>query len=109
MRRKNTPDEQVMPRQESALWIGRSLSTNEVLLRTLLQMMDIAQVQQQVIQALHERLPASASNDQPSEAVERMEEGLSRELEAKLAGLREQLEPILSMVDESCQALEEML
>jgi hypothetical protein len=109
MRRKNTPRQDAMPRQESALWLGRALSTNEVLLRALLQTMDVISVQQQVIQALHERARADAPNGQPPEALEQMEQGLSAELQAKLADLREQLAPILDMVDESCRALEGML
>jgi hypothetical protein len=109
MRRKNIPQQDAMPRQESALWLGRALSTNEVLLRALLQTMDIVQVQQQVIQALHERARADAQHGDPSEALEQMEQGLSAELQAKLADLREQLAPILDMVDESCRTLEGML
>jgi hypothetical protein len=109
MKRKSAPQGDVMPRQEAALWLGRSLSTNEVLLRALLQTMDVVHVQQQVIQALHERARADAPNGHPSEALEQMERGLSAELQAKLADLREQLAPILDMVDESCRALEGML
>lgn len=109
MFQKDKSNEDVMPRQESALWIGRSMSTNEMLLRTLLQVMDIVRIQQQVLQVYHQGLEVEAKDEQGAEALAKMDEGLTKDLRTKLNDLREQLSPMVEMVDQSCQELEGML
>lgn len=98
-----------MGRKETAVWLGRALSTNEVTMRLLLQMADVVSVQGQVIQALHEQVqsrPLEASSEQ---ILASMDADLPAVLQGKLAEIHDQLAPILKQVDESCKALEGMI
>jgi hypothetical protein len=102
-------DRETMARQEVAVWMGRALSSSEVALRFLLQLVDVITLQQQVIQALYERQSAQTQSAEASEALREMEQGLSKDLQDRLGEIREQLHPILKSLDESCQTLEAML
>ncbi len=98
-----------MGREEAAIWLGRAISTHDVTIRVLLQMMDVLSVQQQVLQGLFETNEAGDNGPQPSEALEEMSRGLSEELLNNISELRAQVAPILEMVEESCQTLEKMM
>src|SRR5258708_28826754 len=52
--KKEVPQD-VMSRQETAIWLGRTLSTNEVTLRIVLELLDVAAFQQAIIKQLYEQ------------------------------------------------------
>jgi hypothetical protein len=85
------------------------MSSNEVTIRLLLQLTDVITVQQQVIQALYEQSISPDVSDSAREALQEMDQGLSDKLQGKMSEINEQLQPILKIVDESCQNLESML
>jgi hypothetical protein len=107
----NDPDQdrEVMVRQESALWLGRALSSSEVGIRFLLQLVDVIRLQQQVIQALYEQQTGHPISPWTEEALKEMEQGLSKKIQQEMNEIDEQLQPILGSLDESCQTLENML
>jgi hypothetical protein len=109
LRKNRGAKAEMMGRKETAVWLGRALSTNEVTMRLLLQMADVISVQQQVIQALYERALSKQQGPASSESLERMDADLSTVMQKKLAGIHDQLEPILEQVDKSCRTLEGMI
>jgi hypothetical protein len=109
LRRGRGKKSETMGRKETAVWLGRALSTNEVTMRLLLQMADVIAVQGQVIQALYERTHSKPLRASSEEVLEKMDADLSAVLQEKLAGIHDQLAPILEQVDESCKALEGMI
>jgi hypothetical protein len=98
-----------MDRQEVAVWLGRSMSTHEVMLRVVTQLVDIVTLQQQVIQGLYDKSLGYSDGGPPVEALKRLDNGLSEDLMSRLAEISDQISPILGMVDDSCQELEGML
>ena len=102
-------ESETMARQEVAVWVGRSLSSSEVALRFLVQLVDVVTLQQQVIQALYEGQSAQPQSAEASEALREMEQGLSKNLQDRLSEIREEIHPILKSLDESCQTLQAML
>ena len=58
--KKEVPPD-VMSRQETAIWLGRAMSTSEVTLRVVLELLDVVAFQQAVIEQFYEQgytLPA---------------------------------------------------
>ena len=100
---------QFMSRKEVAVWIGRALSSSEVAMRMILQLSDVMILQQQVIQALYEQRAAEPQSAEATEALQEMEQGLSKKLQGTLGEIRSQIQPILKSLDESCHTLEDML
>jgi len=73
--KKEVPQD-VMNRQETAIWLGRSLSTNEVTLRVVLELLDVVAFQQAIIKQLYEQGHTVAAHDngqafEPSLNIER--------------------------------------
>ena len=108
-RRKSSVSGEYMERQEAAVWLGRSMSTHEVSIRVILQLLDAITIQQSVIQALYERIEGVADGGASEEALEQMDVGLSDDLRLRLEEVRNEIDPILKMVDQSCKSLEKML
>jgi hypothetical protein len=100
---------QIMTRKEVAVWMGRALSSSEVAMRMILQLSDVIILQQQVIQALYEQHAAQPQSAEVTEALQEMEQGLSKKLQGTLGEISGQIQPILRSLDESCQTLEGML
>ncbi len=99
----------IKTRKEVAVWVGRALSSNEVAMRMLLELADVITLQQQVIQALHEKISTNTQSPEASEALHEMEQGLSKKLLGTLSEIHDQIQPILKSIDESCKTLEGML
>jgi hypothetical protein len=98
-----------MGRQEAAVWLGRSMSTHEVTIRVLLQLLDVVDLQQQVIQALYAHLPHKSDGAPPDEVFKQMDRGLTADLLKRISELRQQVSPILEIVDDSCKTLEKLI
>src|SRR6266568_117660 len=99
--KKEVPQD-VMSRQETAIWLGRALSTNEVTLRVVLELLDVVAFQQAIIKQLYEQGHAV----EPSLNIE---PGTSQKIVEKLTQLREELDPVLKTVEDACQRLEKMI
>ena len=101
----------VMSRQETAIWLGRALSTNEVTLRVVLELLDVVAFQQAIIKQLYEQGHAVVAHDngQASEPSLNIEPGTSQKIVEKLTQLREELDPVLKTVEDACQRLEKMI
>jgi hypothetical protein len=108
--KKEAPQD-VMSRQESAIWLGRTLSTNEVTLRVVLELLDVVAFQQAIIKQLYEQghIAAAHDNGQASEPSLNIEPGTSQKIVEKLTQLREELDPVLKTVEDACQRLEKMI
>jgi hypothetical protein len=113
LRRQGKKEEprDVMNRQETAIWLGRSLSTNEVTLRVVLELLDVVAFQQAIIKQLYEQGHTIAAHDdgQASEPSLNIEPGTSQKIIEKLTQLREELDPVLKTVEDACQRLEKMI
>jgi hypothetical protein len=103
------PGEQSMRRQEAAVWLGRAMSTNEVTLRVTLQLLDVITFQQRAIQALYEKSSPVSGNGQPTGVLLELEQDASKGILAKLTEVRDQLTPVLKVVDDACRQLEKMI
>ncbi len=106
---KKAPSSSFMPRQESALWLGRALSTNELTLRVTLELLDMITFQQRLIQELYERVRPASGDGQPGGLLAELEQGSTDKILAKLDGIRQELDPALKAVDEACRKLEGMI
>lgn len=109
-RQKETPSE-VMSRKETAVWLGRALSTNEITLRVVLELLDVIAVQQAAIKQLSEQaetLPANANGHVSPETLDG-EPDISQKIVEKLTRWREELDPVLQAVEDACQQFEKML
>ncbi len=99
-----------MSRKEQAIWMGRSLSSSEVALRTLLKLVTVVAYQQKVIDALAAEAQASRGQTKPPDApagdLAELESGASEAVYKKLAEIESQLEPVLKVVSEACARLE---
>jgi hypothetical protein len=103
---KSDPKNQFMNRKETSLWLGRSMSTSEVAIQTLLKLAPIIAFQQQVLQALVDlQQPGSPDAAQPA-AITEMKTGASQEILKTLSEIDEQLKPIAKAVDQACAQLE---
>lgn len=113
MRRQGKKDvpQDVMSRQETAIWLGRALSTNEVTLRVVLELLDVVAYQQAIIKQLFEQGHAGPMYDhgQASEPSLNIEPGTSQKIVEKLTQLREELDPVLKTVEDACQRFEKMI
>ena len=109
--KKEVPKD-VMSRQESALWLGRAMSTNEITLRVVLELLDVVAFQQAVIKDLYEPGTTAGVNGQPSQPPEsglKIEPGISEKILEKLTQLREELNPVLKTVEDACQQFETLI
>ncbi|HET8846244.1 MAG TPA: hypothetical protein VFN35_32580 [Ktedonobacteraceae bacterium] len=125
MRRPGKKDAPIegMSRRETAVWLGRALSTNEVTLRVVLDLLDVVAFQQAAIKQLTEQNRLrSAGEDGKVEKVERGERGekvmegqpdleteIAQKVVEKLTRWREELTPVLHAVEDACQQCEKMI
>jgi len=106
---RKDPAGTIMNRQESALWLGRALSTNELTLRVTLELLDLIVFQQRAIEELYQRIRPAMGDGQGSGALAELEQGATDAILRKLNGVREELRPALKAVDDACQKLEGMI
>lgn len=105
------PHELFMNRKETSIWLGRAMSTSEVTLRSILQLLSVIAFQQKAIQALYDQLQSgTAGFPPPSLSLQGspadLGDGASQNILKKLAELEEQLKPVLEIVDQACAQLE---
>lgn len=105
LRNKKTatsPGNAFMGTQQAAVWLGRSLSTHDVMIRVTGQLMDIITVQQYMIAELQKLIPHTQD-----EALELGDQ--SNKILNELNDIRAKIDPVLKMVDQSCTVLEKMV
>lgn len=107
---KDIPAEN-MSRRETAVWLGRALSTNEVTLRVVLDLLDVVAFQQAAIKRLTERgqLRSSDEEGERTEEDQDLELDVAQKVVEKLARWREELTPVLQAVEDACQQCEKMI
>jgi hypothetical protein len=110
--KKEAPQD-VMNRQETALWLGRVMSTNEVTLRVVLELLDVVAFQQAIIKEFYEQAHGAPAPGQvigrSSEAALNIDPDTSHKIVEKLTKLREELDPVVKTVEDACQRLEKMI
>ena len=108
--KKDVPQD-VMSRQETAIWLGRAMSTSEVTLRVVLELLDVVAFQQAIIKELFEHGHAVPAHDngQALEPSLNIEPGTSQKIVEKLTQLREELDPVLKTVEDACQGFEKLI
>lgn len=111
LRRQGKKEEpkDVMSRRETAIWLGRAMSTNEVTLRVVLELLDVVAFQQAFIKQFYEQSHGTQDNSQTSEPSLEIEPGTSQKIVEKLTQLREQLDPVLKTVEDACQQFERII
>jgi hypothetical protein len=100
------PHELFMNRKETSLWLGRAMSTSEVTLRSILQLLSVISYQQKVIQAMYDQLQSDSTAFSVPESLADLTDGASQDILKKLADLEEQLKPVLEVVNQACSQLE---
>jgi|SRR5215470_2683962 len=106
--KKEVPPD-LMSRQETALWLGRAMSTSEVTLRVVLELLDVVAFQQAIIKEFYEQGLAMHLDVQADEPSLNIEPGTSQKIVEKLTQLREELDPVLKTVEDACQRFENMI
>jgi len=106
--KKEVPPD-VMSRQETAIWLGRAMSTSEVTLRVVLELLDVVAFQQAIIKQFYEQGQAVHFDGQEDEPSSIIESGTSQKIVEKLTQLREELDPVLKTVEDACQRFENMI
>jgi hypothetical protein len=106
--KKEVPPD-IMSRRETALWLGRAMSTSEVTLRVVLELLDVVAFQQAIIKQFYEQGQAVHLDGQANELSLDIEPGTSQKIVEKLTQLREELEPVLKTVEDACQRFENMI
>lgn len=99
-------------RQEAVIWLGRAMSTNEITLRVVLELLDVVAFQQALLKGLSNRDNAaglSLSGENGAEPPLEIEPGASEKILEKLTQLREQVTPTLKVVEDACRQFEGML
>jgi hypothetical protein len=103
----NVQPKDSMSRQEAVIWLGRAMSTNEVTLRVVLELLDVVAFQQALLKNMTEQGHAGDLNG--SESPLEIEPGTAEKILEKLAQLREQVTPTLKVVEDACRQFEGML
>jgi len=96
-------------RQETAVWLGRAMSTSEVALRVVTQMLDLIELQQRTLQAMQEVITQSEGISIPEGLEQVLKEGTSPETLKQLEEIRQELKPVLKAIDDACIKLERMI
>lgn len=113
MRRQTRKDAATenMSRQETAIWLGRALSTNEVTLRVVLDLLDVVAFQQAALKQLTEQARERSLEKGSEEMVvgQELEEEVAQKVVEKLARWREELTPVLQAVENACQQCEKII
>ncbi len=95
-----------MTRKETAVWLGRALSTSEVNLQIIMKLVPIITQQQRVIAELYKEISESLDDLPKAEVFVQMDEGASESIMGKLEEIQDQLKPIATMVSEACAQLQ---
>ncbi len=96
----------IMTRKETAVWLGRALSTSEVNLQTMLKLVQIMIFQQKVIDELYKEIRESLDEVPKADIFVELDEGASGQILTKLEEIEEQLKPIATMVSQACEQLQ---
>ncbi|MCD4671073.1 MAG: hypothetical protein K8R77_00285 [Anaerolineaceae bacterium] len=91
-----------MGTQQAAIWLGRTLSTHDVMIRVTSQLMDIVTVQQHMIDEMQKHVGPLSFED--ADIAEQSEKILK-----ELDEIRGKIGPVLKMVNDSCVVLEKMI
>lgn len=91
-----------MGTQQAAVWLGRTLSTHDVMIRVTSQLMDIVTVQQHMINEMQKQIGPVPFEDADIA-------GQSERILKELDEIRSKIGPVLKMVNDSCVVLEKML
>ncbi len=107
------PVDVFMNRKEVAVWLGRAMSTNDIILRTLLKMLPIMMYQQHAILSLlqqqkGEEAPPPLQASPPDGHKDLSKDDIAKILE-KLAEIESDLTPVAQMVDKACADLQKMI
>ena len=104
---KNTaPKTTTMTRQETAIWVGRALSSNQVVLQTILQLMHVVGVQQQVLQALVRQQSGQTLEPGQADALQGAQGEAGKDILRRLEELEVSLQPVLQAVEQACTSLQ---
>ena len=107
LRNKNKPvsattNDAFMGTQQAAIWLGRSLSTHDVMIRVIIQLMDIITIQQHMITEIQKQVaPIQLEGIDIAEQSEKILEELDE--------IRGKIDPVLKMVDNSCSVQEKLV
>lgn len=91
-----------MGTQQAVVWLGRSLSTHDVMIRVTSQLMDIITIQQHMIAEIQKQVAPIQI-----EGIDIVEQ--SEKILEELDEIRGKIDPVLKMVDNSCSVLEKMV
>jgi hypothetical protein len=100
------PKVTAMSRQESAIWLGRALSSNQVVLQAMLQLLHVVGVQQQVLQALVRQQYGQSLEDGQSDALQGAKGEAGKDILRRLEELEVSLQPVLQAVEQACISLQ---
>jgi len=103
----NAQPKDSISRQEAVIWLGRAMSTNEVTLRVVLELLDVVAFQQALLKNLTDQARADDVNG--AEPPLEIEPGTAEKILEKLTQLREQVTPTLKVVEDACRQFEGML
>lgn len=108
-KRQPKPAQEIFSRQETAVWLGRAMSTSEVALRVMTQLLDLIHLQHLTLQAVHEIITQNEGISIPEELEQVLREGTSTKTFKQLEEIRQELKPVLKTVDDACKKLEKMI
>ncbi len=106
---KKDKNPETMSLKETALWLGRAMSTSEVAIQTLLKLLPVLTMQQKVIQQLYEERRDAMDGKKNSDVFVEMDKGASELIVKKLEEIEKQLKPVAEMVDQACSTLQKAL
>ncbi len=95
-----------MGRRETSIWLGRALSSDQVVLQSVLQLVHIIEAQQQVILALVRQQSGQLLEPDQTEALQQMDGQGGEDVLKRLSMLEAELEPVLKAVEQACATLE---
>lgn len=108
-RKKTGSEKEMVGQQEFAIWLGRAMSTNEVTLRVVVQMLDMISLQQKTVQALVGHLAENGDSGQFEKIQNEFKQAGSAEILEQLEDVRKELEPVLKVVNKACQQLKRQI
>ena len=98
-----------MERREAAVWLGRALSSDQVVLQAMLQLVHVVGAQQQIIQALVRQQAGLALSPDQTEALEKGAAEFGKDALKRLQEIETSLQPVLKAVEQACATLEKEL
>jgi hypothetical protein len=85
------------------------MSTSEVALRIVTQLLDFMDLQQRTLQAMQEVIAQNEGISIPEELEQVLKDGTSPEVLKQLEEVRQELKPVLKAIDDACTQLERMI